>query len=168
MAANDVLSHLNAFVDGRGYAGEIDEWTPPKLTTKTEDYRAGGMDSSIPLDMGMDKLECSFTMISQSANVQTQFGLTDGADVALTFRASLKSFDGTVKPMVYTMRGRMREIDEGTQKGGDKPAITYTMDLKYYKKSIDGVVTHEIDVPGMKRFINGVDQLAAQRAAIGL
>ena len=35
-----ILKNFNVFVDGRGYAGKIDEITLPKLTIKTEEYRA--------------------------------------------------------------------------------------------------------------------------------
>lgn len=31
-----ILKNFNVFVDGRGYAGKIDEVTLPKLTIKTE------------------------------------------------------------------------------------------------------------------------------------
>ena len=58
----DVLKNMNLFVDGRGYAGVVDELTPPKLTMKTEEHRAGGMDAPVELDMGMEKLEASFSL----------------------------------------------------------------------------------------------------------
>ena len=38
-----ILKNFSAFVDGRGYAGRVDEITLPKLTIKMEEYRAGGM-----------------------------------------------------------------------------------------------------------------------------
>ncbi len=46
-----ILRNFNVFVDGRGYAGKIDEITLPKLTIKTEEYRAGGMDIPINIDI---------------------------------------------------------------------------------------------------------------------
>ena len=45
----DTLKNMNLFVNGKGYAGVIDEITLPKLTVKTEEYRGGGMD--MPIDM---------------------------------------------------------------------------------------------------------------------
>ena len=36
-----VLKNMNLFVDGRGYAGRVDEIQLPKLTLKTEEHRAG-------------------------------------------------------------------------------------------------------------------------------
>ena len=40
-----LLKNINLFIDGRGYAGKVDEFDPPKLTIKTEEFRAGGMDA---------------------------------------------------------------------------------------------------------------------------
>ena len=52
-----VLKNMNLFVDGRGYAGRVDEIELPKLTLKTEEHRAGGMDVPVLIDLGMDKME---------------------------------------------------------------------------------------------------------------
>ena len=46
-----ILKNFNLFVDGRGYAGRTEEVTPPKLTIKTEELRAGGMDAPISIDL---------------------------------------------------------------------------------------------------------------------
>lgn len=40
--------------------------------------------------------------------------------------------------------------------------------VTYYKLEVDGRLVYEIDALGMKRVIDGVDQLASQRAALGL
>ena len=57
-----VLKNMNLFVDGRGYAGRVDEIKLPKLTLKTEEHRAGGMDIPVELELGMDKLEAELTI----------------------------------------------------------------------------------------------------------
>ena len=54
MAARDVRKNFNLFVDGKGFAGQIEEFTPPKLTLKTEEFRAAGMDAPIELTMGLE------------------------------------------------------------------------------------------------------------------
>ncbi len=62
-----ILRNFNVFVDGRGYAGKIEEITLPKLTIKTEEYRAGGMDIPISIDMGMEKLEAVLLNMIQNS-----------------------------------------------------------------------------------------------------
>ncbi|QTI81502.1 phage major tail tube protein (plasmid) [Roseomonas marmotae] len=168
MAARDVRKNINLFVDGRGYAGQIEEFNPPKLTLQTEEFRAGGMDAPIELTMGMEKLECDFSLVSYDRDVLSLFGVAEGAQVPFVAREALESFDGTVTPVVHTMRGKIREIDPGTSKAGDKPSLKVTVALTYYKLEHGGKVVHEIDVENMVRTINGTDALAAIRGAIGL
>ncbi|MFM9500773.1 phage major tail tube protein, partial [Streptomyces galilaeus] len=45
-----VIRAMNLFADGKGYAGVVEEVTPPKLTLKTEEFKAGGMDAPLELD----------------------------------------------------------------------------------------------------------------------
>ena len=168
MAARDVLKNLNLFVDGRGYAGQIDEYNAPDLTISTEDYRGGGMDAPIALEMGQEPLETSFSLIAYDADVLALWGVAEGASVPFTVRGALESFDGTVKPVVHEMRGKITSLARGTWAPGQKPALTVTMRLNFYRETHDGTVLHEIDIENMKRVVNGTDRLAAQREALGL
>jgi P2 family phage contractile tail tube protein len=83
---NDVLKNMSLFVDGRGYAGNIEELNLPKLTMKTEEFRAGGMDAPVEVDMGMEKLECDFTLTRFDKDLLKLFGLAPGNTVSLTER----------------------------------------------------------------------------------
>ncbi|BGI52444.1 MAG: hypothetical protein HamCj_07970 [Candidatus Hamiltonella defensa (Ceratovacuna japonica)] len=56
------LKNMNLYIDGKGYAGVIEEITLPKLTLKSEEFRGGGMDAPIKIDMGMEHLETGFTL----------------------------------------------------------------------------------------------------------
>jgi P2 family phage contractile tail tube protein len=165
---DQVLKNLNLFVDGRGYAGQVEEVNLPKLTIKTEDFRAGGMDAPIALDMGMEKLELSFGLISYDRDVLNLFGFIVPATVAFTFRGALENQDGSITAMVCKMRGSIREIDPGTSKAGDKPSLKVTCDLVYFYQEHDGQPVIEVDAINMIRMIGGVDKLAAVRKAIGL
>jgi P2 family phage contractile tail tube protein len=168
MAANDVRKNLNLFVDGRGLAGEVEEVNPPKLTLKTEDFRGGGMQGPIKLTMGIEALVADFTMVSYNKDVLALFGVTEGATVPFVLREALESFDGTITPVVHTMRGKITEIDPGTSKPGDMPKLKTVLALTYYKLQHGDSVIHEIDLLNMVQVINGVDTLAAIRKAIGI
>lgn len=164
----DVLKNMNLFVDGRGHAGKVDELNPPKLTIKTEEHRAGGMDAPVELDMGMEKLETDFTLSAFDKEVLKQFGLAPGNQIPLTIRGALESEDGTVTPVTINLRGQIKELDFGTWKPGDKNQLKVMVAPRYYKLTHGADLIHEIDVAGMIRVIDGVDQLAGQRAALGL
>ena len=168
MAARDVVKNTNLFVAGKGYAGQLEEFTPPKLALKTEEFRAGGMDLPVKITVGMEALEASFSLIAYDKDVLNLFGVAEGAFVPLVAKEALESHDGTVTPVVHTMRGKITEIDSGTHKPGDKPSLKVTVSLVYYKLEHGGKTVHEIDAENMVRVINGADLMSAHRAALGI
>lgn len=167
MAARDVRKNINLFVDGRGYAGQIEDFNAPKLTLQTEEFRAGGMDLPIDVTMGMEKLTTDFSLKAYDRNVLSLFGVAEGQSVPFVAREALESFDGTVTAVVHTMRGKITEIDPGTSKPGELAPLKFTMSLTYYKLEHGDKVVHEIDAENMVRIINGNDALAAVRGALG-
>jgi P2 family phage contractile tail tube protein len=162
-----VLTGFNLFVDGRGHAGKVVELVLPKLTIKTEEHRAGGMDAPIELDMGMEKLECSFTLADFHPDTIRYFGLGHNAPVALTFRGALGTGDGLAIPAVVRAQGMVKELDNGSWKPGEKLQQKFTVNMKYYSYSQGGETIHEIDIENMVRIINGKDMMLATRIIIG-
>lgn len=165
---DDVLKNMSLFVDGRGYAGNVDELTLPKLTLKTEEFRNGGMDAPMEVEMGMEKLECEFTLTKFDREALKLFGVLGGNPILLTVRGAVVSDDGDTTPIVVNLRGFVRELDFGNWKAGDKATLKFMMALRYYKLKHGRSVIHEIDVQNMVRKIDGDDQLEAQREALGM
>lgn len=168
MAARDILKNINLFVDGRGYAGQVQDVTPPPLTLKTEEFRAGGMDAPIDITMGMEKMAGSFNLLAYDSDVLALFGVIEGSTVPFTIRAALESYDGTVTPVVMNMRGKITSIDPGTWTPGQLAPLNVSMMLTYFKQQHGDTVVHEIDVENMVRVINGVDSLEAIRNALAI
>ena len=48
----EVLHNTNMFVGGNSLQGDVPSLNLPKLSVKVEEYRAGGMDAPIDMDMG--------------------------------------------------------------------------------------------------------------------
>lgn len=162
-----ILKNFNLFVDGRGYAGRAEEGSPPKLTIKTEELRAGGMDAPAAIDMGMEKLEAGFSLVEYDTEVLKQFGVVSGNSVAITLRGALVD-DTSTTPMVIGLRGMFTEVDMGKFKAGDKATMQCAVACRYYSLEIGGKKIVEIDVDNMTRVIDGVDKLAEVRAALGI
>lgn len=167
-ALENKLKNFSLFCDGRGYAGNVEELTPPKLTFKTEEFRNGGMDAPIAIEMGMEKLEASFILTKYDPDVLKIFGLAPGNSKPLTFRGSVISEDGTEIPVIINLTGYLTEIDQGSWKAGDKATLKGTVAVSYYKHTVNGEVIHEIDIPNMIRTVNTVDQLKQTRANLGM
>jgi P2 family phage contractile tail tube protein len=168
MAARNIIRNMTVSVDGRGYAGDVTEFTTPNLTLSTEEHRAGGMDAPVTLDMGMEAIEASFQLTNYDASLLTQFGLREGNQVPLVGRGVMESYDGTVRPVVVTMRGKITGLDRGSWSPGSVASMTVTMRADYYREEHDGTTIFEIDIVNMIRVINGEDQLASYREALGV
>lgn len=161
-----VRKYNGVYIDGMDKVSDVTEYTPPKLTVITEDYRAGGMDMATPMDMGMEPMEATIVM-TEDPSVLGLFGLRGGRHVPIFVQSVLEDDDtGTITGQVEELRGKITSIDEGS-KGAGFQATTLTMKLTYYKRQIDGKTIHEIDPPNMVRVINGVDQLADYRRLLG-
>ncbi len=163
-----ILKNFSLFVDGRGLAGTVSTLTLPKLTLKMEEFRGGGMDAPVELDMGMEKLEASFAMFEYNPDMLALFGLADGAAVQLTARGALRRDGEAAVAMVVNMTGQIKEIDPGDWVSGDQTEATHAIALRYLKVTVGGRELIEVDTVNMVRKINGVDQLESIRTAIGV
>jgi P2 family phage contractile tail tube protein len=163
-----VLKNFSLFVDGRGLAGTVGTLTLPTLTTKMEEFRGGGMDAPVEIDMGMEKLETSFELFDYDENVLSLYGLADGAATQLTARGALVRDGEAAAAMVVNMTGVIKGMEPGDWVAGDQTTMTCQVALRYLKIVIGGREVVEIDKVNMIRRINGQDQLATIRAAIGV
>ena len=153
-----ILKNMNLFVDGRGYAGRVDEIELPKLSLKTEEHRAGGMDLPIEVELGMEKLESNLTISDYDPEVFKLFGLLDRQDTPVTVRGAIQRQGETAQAVVIALRGGWKEIDSGTWKPGDKSTLKVAVAVNYFKLTIAGQEIVEIDAINLVRKVGGVDQ----------
>lgn len=172
MALPRKLKGLNIFVDGQGYAGEVEEVTIAKLTRKFEGYRSGGMPGAVQIDMGYDDsaLDLEFTLGGVNVDMMGKQGVQTIDGIQLRFAGAIQRDDtNEVQSIEVVCRGRFKEFDPGTYKAGDNSTTKVTMLNTYYKIILDGQVYREID---LVNFVDigpdGTDALAALRQAIGL
>jgi P2 family phage contractile tail tube protein len=162
-----VIKNFNVFVDGRGFAGKVDEITLPDLELTIEEHRAGGMDGVAPLDMGQELMELEFVSAEHNSNLLKLWGLQSSNAARLTFRAAMVD-DIEVIPYVVNVSGMFTIMSPGTIQNGQKSPLTATMNLRFYELLIGNEEIYHIDVVNMVRRVGGVDRLALQRAALGL
>lgn len=163
-----ILSNTNLFVDGVSFTGDVPSLTLPKLTVKTDAYRAGGMAGEVDMDVGLEKMEAAFVTNGVRRESLKFFGMADQTAFNGVFRGAFKGLKGAITPVIATVRGMLREVDPGDWKAGEKAEIKHAVSVTYYKLEIDGRTIFEIDMVNAVRVIDGVDVLAAERAALGL
>lgn len=163
------LKNFNIFNDGQNYVGKVSEIILPKLTAKMEEWRGGGMDAPIDIDLGMEKLSVEWTVGGYVKQALAQFGSLRHNGVLLRFAGALQSDDlEEVQAVEIIMRGRHADIDFGTAKTGDDTAKKITSSLSYYKLTMNGEELVEIDIPNMVKRIGGQDLMDPFRLALGL
>jgi|GEM_PF-62136 len=186
-----VLKNFNLFIDGRGYAGLIEEITLPKLVNRTEEFRLGGLDSPVQVDMGMEKLECDFTLSEYDAYVIKLFGMEDVSSLPIPFRGShlgtianttnditssgqipfimrgglSDEINNRVLPVVVYVEGSVIELDLGQWKAGENARLKIRLALRYYRLQVDRENLIEIDVDNRIRKVAGHDQIGTFRTS---
>jgi P2 family phage contractile tail tube protein len=168
MPIQNIRKYFNVFYNGLGKAGKCEEFNPPKLAAKLEDFLGGGMFAPAEITMGLEKLESDFTLKSYDKDVIGTFGVTEGTDITVSLREVLEDDDGTQTGVVHTLRGKVKEIDQGSVQTGTAAKLKTTLTLKYYKLEHGGTTVLEIDVVNMVFKRNGVDALANVRSLLGI
>lgn len=169
MALPKKLRNFNLFGDGASWQGQIAEVALPKLARVVEDYRGGGMDGAVELDVGQEKIEFEWTAAGLIVEIFDGYGASRLDNNMLRFAgAYFSESDGDTTAVEIVVRGRHREIDMGTAKNGENNEIKVITSCSYYKLIIDGEEVLEIDLPGYVFKVRGEDRLADRRAAIGL
>lgn len=168
MALPRILTDMMLFNEGQSYMGQVTSVTLPKLTRKTEDWRGGGMSAPVKLDMGLEALEMEATFGGPMRDILRQFGLVGVAGVFMRFAGFYQQPDtGAQDAIEVIVRGRHDEIDMGEAKVGEPGEFKVKTSLAYYKLVWNGRTEIEIDPLNLVETINGVDTMAARRAALG-
>ena len=162
------LKGFNLFFEGLNMYGMVADVTRPKVTIKTEDYRAGGMLTDVKIEQGLEALELEITAGGYTAELLREMGGTIGGKT-LRYQGALQQDDsGEFAELVGEARGRLIEADAGSDKAGEGGEHKFKMALTYWRETLDGKELAEIDMLGNKVVFNGVDQKAGLRRALGL
>ncbi|MBV6571778.1 phage major tail tube protein [Acinetobacter baumannii] len=170
MALPKKLKLMDLFNEGVSYFGQTGEVTIPKLARKLENWRGGGMDGNVKVDLGFgdDITNFQWKLGGVDPLILEQFGASTVSAHMLRFAGSYQRDDtGEIDAYEIVVRGRHEELDFGNQKAGDDTETTIKTIWSYYKLSINGVVYIEIDIPSNKFIVKGVDRSAEHMKAIG-
>lgn len=162
-----ILKNVTLYVDGENLVGRIMSVTLPELSLVEEAYRGGGMDAEIDQDMGMNKLDMSFTLGEFSPSVIEQFGLFS-ARTKITMRAAVQRQGEAAVPAIVYAQGMFKNITRDEMRPGANSTMQVSANLNMYRELLAGRELVNIDIINMIRFIGGVDRLADQRAALGM
>lgn len=169
MAIPRLLKQYALFIDGEHYAGKADIELPT-LTVVTEEYAAGGMSGKIKADMAlMEPMDVKFTLYEYIPAVLRFYGLANGKGLRLVARGAQQSDDATQTEQIkLEVEGQWHEVNLGTWEAGSKVGLEATVNARTLRLEVGGQVLVEIDPERMVRIIDGTDQMAELRGAIGI
>ena len=163
------IQNLNVFFNDGDWAGRIEGYTPPELSSQVEEYRASGMHGSVALRTGQDLMESEVVFKGHHREVYASWGLADSTVQTIEVRGALQNYTGEVKSIIFTHTGPIVKVmGDQIQGQGEVPEMTVTQNPHYLKIEYDGATVIEIDVLNAVQNVDGVDQLEAVRGALGL
>lgn len=163
------LKNFIVFNDGESYAGDVAELTLPKLSRKMEEYRGGGMSGPVEVDFGNEVVHLEWTAGGLLKSALEQYGISSHNGMQLRFAGAYQNEDtGDVTAVEIVVRGRHKEIDFGSAKTTEDTKHKYTTTCSYYKLTIDGETTIELDFINAVEMVGGVDRQADIRRAMGM
>lgn len=162
-----VLKNFTAFVDGRGYIGRVESCQLPDLSTADVEFRGGGMDASVDIDMGTSKLDVQIVLAEYDPNIIKLWGVFT-AETPIVLRGAIQRQGEDAVPVVVRLQGRIKQLNRGQWQSGQNSSMTITANCNRYIEQIAGETLVDIDILNFRRVVGGVDQLAGQRAALGV
>jgi P2 family phage contractile tail tube protein len=163
-----VLRKFIVWADGFGKLGEGENCKLPVMEVTTEDFRGGGMDTPLKIDLGTTPLVMEFKLSSFDPQVYNLWGLYPGQEKQFTIRGSLAHNDGSPFAAIAGCAGNLQKVEADNFEPNRKVLHTFTVNLSYYKLTIGDRPVYEIDVINAVRMVNGVDQLRPDRVSLGL
>lgn len=165
MAYPRTIRNFNAFVDGTSYFGKVLTGKLPELKIQGASHRGGGMDGPVSIDMGTEAMSAELSFAEWLPELIKKFGKRE----RFVFRAAaLGEQDFMADDHVITCGGRITVVSQGDLEAGKDNPLKLHMEVDYYRIEKNGEVLIEIDIEAGKRIVDGVDQVADIRRAMGI
>lgn len=165
------LTNGNMYINGSSFLGTIEECTLPDIKAKYAEHKALGMNGSVELPSGIDKMEAKIKFNAPYAKTMVLAADPYKAH-DLMFRGNLETYEGSQRvaqvPYKCIMKAGFKNINPGSMKQHDNVETESTLNVTYCKLEIDNQVIFEIDVLNNIHKVDGVDILSTYRANLGI
>lgn len=164
----NIFQDFTVWIRDVGKIGTAPGFQPPEINIQTEEYRGGGMDGTIEVPHGIEKIEFSFNLHTWDPDIWNELGYGPGAmDVPVDFRGYMITPGGVEKGVKIETRSLIKGVRPDSIEAGRKVSITTTCVANYYKHIIDEETVSEIDVFMKKTVIGGIDVSSNARRFLG-
>jgi hypothetical protein len=165
MFTNRVRQAIAATLQGLPLSATVEEFTPPKIEFQMEPMSGGRF---IAEDMAKSATVLSAKLILQGVGpeVMLALGVRLGDDILLNVREAGQDQDGRTYFTYHTVGGKLKSLEEGKLKMGEKAITTLDLSCRTYNRMDNGITVIDIDVRTQKFVLNGVDILGDARRAV--
>ncbi len=184
MALRDanILQDFTVWVNGVGKIGESPGFQPPEINIQTEEFRGGGMDGTIDIPMGVEKIEFDFDLHTWDEQVWSVLGFgnafnaeaMDGAavptstlTVPIHFRGYLITPGGQNKGVLIETSSLVKSVKVNKVEPGKKTEMTVSATCSKYRHTVGGKVLTDIDIFNKVFKVNGFDRNVDARRHLG-
>jgi P2 family phage contractile tail tube protein len=167
---SNIFQDFTVWIQDVGKIGEAPEFQPPEINIAVEEFRGGGMDGTVEIPFGVEKIEFDFQLHTWDEQVWQNLGYGPGSlDVPVTFRGYLITPGGAEKGLIITTNSLIKSVKPGKVSAGKKVEMTVHLVANYYAQYINGTADPviEIDVFNKITNIGGTDRSANARRILG-
>jgi P2 family phage contractile tail tube protein len=165
------LTNGNMYINGNSYLGTIEEVNLPDVKGKYSEHKALGMNATVELSSGIDKMEAKIKFNAPYAKVM-KLAANPTVSHSLMFRGNLETYEGASRvsqvPYKCIMKAGFKNVHPGNMKQHDNVEMESTLNVTYVKLEIDNEEIFEIDVLNNIHKVDGVDILELFRANLGI
>jgi P2 family phage contractile tail tube protein len=165
---SNIFQDFTVWIRDQGKIGESPNFQPPEINIQTEEFRGGGMDGTVEMPMGIEKIEFDFELHTWDEQVWTQLGYGPGSlDVPIFFRGYLITASGAEKGVLIATRCLIKSIKPSKVEPGKKASLSVHVSANYYRHEVEGRTLTEIDIFNRVTIIDGEDKSARARDILG-
>lgn len=164
------LTNANVYLGADSLMGQAEEINLPEVKVKTAEHKALGMNASLELPAGLDKMEgkIKWTSFYKDSLVKVA---NPYATIQVQVRGNLEGYEaqGRVSevPVVAVMSIQAKNFPGVGLKQQENAEMETAFSCLYYKLTIDGQDVIEVDVLANIHKAGGVDLLANYRTNLG-
>ncbi len=153
-------------VDGIGYIGKLQTFTPPVIEEVVEEYTGGGLGGTIEVPMDRVGIVESTWVVSTHELSLTNVIMKN--DVPVSIRGYAVDITGARVPVKYEMRGRVTRYDEGDATPAGENTVTQRMAVMKYTKTVNNEEAIHFDNLARVLRFGGIDIWEDVRRALGI